>query len=173
MQILHRNDIAMTQTKKTISSTSLLPGESEKEYLDRQMAQAKRAIGETLGSMKDEVKTVASPVAWTREHPWVAVAASAAAGVAAALVLTPKRGESVKDQWYKVKVKLAGDGAEASAEVEPPRKGSFLGAALATAFAVLKPIAIQAFQAARQPAETGAAAESPHNGNPNLGPAEE
>jgi len=158
----------MTETKKTISSTSLLPGESEKEYLDRQMAQAKRAIGETLGSMKEEVKTVASPVAWTREHPWGALAASAAAGVAAALVLTPKRGESVKDQWYKVKVKLAGDGVsggEASAEVEPPRKRSFLGAALATAFAVLKPIAIQALQAARQPAETGATADTSHNGN--------
>ena len=166
----------MTQTKKTISNASLLPGESEKEYLDRQMSEAKRAIGETLGSMKDEVKTVASPVAWTREHPWAAVAASAAAGVAAALVLTPKRGDSVKDQWYKVKVKLAGDGVsggEASAHVEPPRKSSFLGAALATAFAVLKPVALQMLQAARQPAEPGAAAESHHNGNPDLGAGEE
>jgi len=165
----------MTQMKKPVSSASLLPGESEKEYLDRQMAAAKRAIGETLGSAKEEVKTLASPKVWTREHPWAAVAASAAAGVAAALVLTPKRGESVKDQWYKVKVKLAGDGAsgEASAEVEPPKKGTFLGAALATAFAVLKPVALQMLQAARQPSQTDATAANPHNGNPNLGPTEE
>ena len=165
----------MTQTKKPVSSASLLPGESEKEYLERQMAAAKQAIGETLGSVKEEVKTLASPAAWTREHPWAAVAASAAAGVAAALVLTPKRGESVKDQWYKVKVKLAGDGAEASAEVEPPKKGTFLGAALATAFAVLKPVALQMLQAARQPSDpsgvAGAAGDA-RNGNPDVGPVE-
>ena len=165
----------MTQMKKPVSSASLLPGESEKEYLDRQMAAAKRAIGETLGSAKEEVKTLASPKVWTREHPWAAVAASAAAGVAAALVLTPKRGESVKDQWYKVKVKLAGDGA-ATAEVEPPRKGTFLGAALATAFALLKPYAFQMLQAARQPPDPSGVAGTPgdaRNGNPDVGPVEE
>ena len=159
----------MTETKKNPAGASALPGESEKEYLERQMAAAKRAIGEALGSMKEDAKTAASPAAWTREHPWAALAAGAAAGVAAALVLAPKRGESVKDQWYKVKVKLSRDAADASvASVEAPRKRSFLATAAVAAVSILKPVVFEFLRSSRQPAEVAQG-----NGAKDLGSAEE
>lgn len=166
----------MTETKKSSPDASALPGETEKEYLERQMAAAKRAIGETLGSMKEEAKTAASPAAWTREHPWAALAASAAAGVAAALILAPKRGESVKDQWYKVKVNLsgdAGDASAASAEVEAPGKRSFLATAAVAAFSILKPVILELLRSARQPADVAQGNGVSEPGASNAGPAEE
>src|SRR5438094_2527411 len=83
---------------------------SEADYLTRQQEHAKAAISGVLSDMKEALAQGVSLREWTREHPWILMGTAAAAGVAAGMLLTPSKEESLKDffeeKWEQIKDKL-------------------------------------------------------------------
>ncbi len=64
---------------------------SETEYLAREAEQARGAISNTIGRMRQSLVDAADVRAWARRYPWATVGAAAAAGFVAAAALVPGR----------------------------------------------------------------------------------
>jgi hypothetical protein len=64
---------------------------SEAEFLQREAARARAAIGEAIGELQRNLKATADPKILTRDHPWIAISTAAVAGFAAALTLIPSK----------------------------------------------------------------------------------
>ena len=85
---------------------------SEAELLKGEAAQAQAALRAKLSDARTALKQSADLRAWTEKYPWWSVGAAAAAGLAAAVLVTPRRGESLGDRLQK----LAPGGNGATAE---------------------------------------------------------
>jgi hypothetical protein len=64
---------------------------TEAQYLDAQAEQAKAGLRATLDEIKVDLQRGLSPRRWTKDHPWMAMIASAAGGFATAVVLVPSK----------------------------------------------------------------------------------
>lgn len=65
---------------------------SDAEYLAREIADAKAALGNSLADLKSSAAASVDLSAWARAYPWPTIAASAAAGFAVAgLVMSKSR----------------------------------------------------------------------------------
>ena len=76
---------------------------SEADYLAREVADAKAALGHALADLKSGLSTSADLRLWVKHYPWAALGAAAAAGFAAGAVVTPAPGESLTDKLSKLK----------------------------------------------------------------------
>ena len=61
--------------------------QSETEYLEKEAAQARAAIDQTLKELTHTVGQAANPAVWTRQYPWAAVGIAAAGGLLGAALL--------------------------------------------------------------------------------------
>jgi len=68
--------------------------------LQGEAAQAQAALRAKLSDAQTALKQAADVRAWTEKYPWWSVGAAAAAGLAAAVVVTPRRGESLGDRLH-------------------------------------------------------------------------
>jgi hypothetical protein len=66
---------------------------TESEYLAQQAEAAKLAMASAWAQVKERLAQGASPQAWAKEHPWVAVSAAAVAGFVAASAIIPSKEE--------------------------------------------------------------------------------
>ena len=92
---------------------------SEAEFLARQGADARAALGATLGDLRsrvsDSVNEATDAKAWIARHPWSALLASALAGFGGALVFAPRRGESIEERFDKLKQSFVASSPEPAA----------------------------------------------------------
>jgi hypothetical protein len=68
--------------------------ETEAQYLSRQAAEARAAIGRALHETPATMRGAANVPAWARRYPWWTVGAAAVAGFAAVAVLRGRPGTS-------------------------------------------------------------------------------
>ncbi len=87
----------------------------EGEFLTKQANDAQAAIKQTVNDMSKALGELADVRTWTKQYPWISVGAATAAGLVAALALTPKRrgkrvaemSEDAKDKWQEIWEKIA------------------------------------------------------------------
>ena len=70
-------------------------------YLAHQAEDAKAAIAAALAGAKGEFAKGLDPKGWTRQHPWVALGASAVAGFVATATLVPSKEEQALKKLAK------------------------------------------------------------------------
>jgi|GEM_PF-4036679 len=96
------------------------PAMNEAEFLARQGADARAALGATLGDLRsrvsDSVNEATDAKAWIARHPWSALLASALAGFGGALVFAPRRGESIEERFDKLKQSFVASSPEPAAD---------------------------------------------------------
>ena len=77
-------------------------GVGEAAYLERQQQLARQAISRALGDLLSYGKQAIDPAKATASHPWVTLAASAAAGFAAAAVAVPSKEQQALRKLAKI-----------------------------------------------------------------------
>ena len=90
------------ESSVTTSATPPAKASSEAELLKSEAAQAQVALRAKLSDLQTALKQSADIRAWTEKYPWWSVGAAAAAGLAAAVAITPRRGESLGDRLHKL-----------------------------------------------------------------------
>lgn len=81
-----------------MATESTTPDVTEHQLLENEAAKARSAILRTLDALRADVQAGLDPRAITAKHPIVALAASAAAGFAAASVVVPAKGDHVAER---------------------------------------------------------------------------
>ncbi len=81
---------------------------SSSEYLAGQASLANAAARATLADLRGNLARLALPASWIREHPLIATASGAGAGLMVGLLVTPRRGQSFKDKYSPILEKVKG-----------------------------------------------------------------
>lgn len=89
----------------------------EVEMLRDEAHDAGAAFRQTLDMLRDEVQQSFSAERIVRDHPWITLAASLAAGFAIGAVITPRKGEKLRERFES----LNASGEDAASD-EPPRR---------------------------------------------------
>jgi hypothetical protein len=71
---------------------------SEADYLAREVSDAKAALLNTIGELRNGMASSADLRAWARRYPWAAVGAASVAGFAAGTAVTPAPGQSLQEK---------------------------------------------------------------------------
>jgi hypothetical protein len=66
------------------------------------VAEAKAALQNAVGDLRNGLASSADLRAWVRRYPWAAVGAAAVTGFAAATAITPAPGESLQEKLSKI-----------------------------------------------------------------------
>ena len=85
------NNSGSSSATTSQSAASSEPGLTEAEFLQREAARARAAIGQALADLGENLKATADPHVLTRDHPWLAISTAAVAGFAAAVTLIPSK----------------------------------------------------------------------------------
>jgi hypothetical protein len=91
---------------------------SEREFLEREIVDAQAALASTAEDLKASLRKSLDLRLWCQHYPWATLAATAAGGFAAAVVLVPEKGETLAGKWSRLAPRQA---AEETAAVEPDR----------------------------------------------------
>lgn len=137
--------------------------DSEAALLAHEAAAAEAAARAALRELQAALRRSADVRAWVERYPWWAVGAAAVAGLAAAVVVAPRRGESLGDGLSKFTTATNGDSeaAHAAAGGDKPRS-TIWDSLLPALFDILKSAlqaAIQASMAAKTERSAAANAE--------------
>ena|GEM_PF-1518775 len=141
----------------------LRPPLTEQEYLERQVAESRQAIQNSLAGLKTGARQAADLQAWAKRYPWGVVGVAAAAGLAAATAFLPRKKQPVTDEALRERLSRLLDVLEnplaaeagmrgAAPESSPRERASMLGALRRHLLAVLKaevlaPVLAEAMQA--------------------------
>jgi hypothetical protein len=74
----------------------------ESEYVAQQAADARAAISHTISAIKADLAETVDVRLWTRQYPWMAVAAAACAGFAAACAVVPTKEDQALKRLSKI-----------------------------------------------------------------------
>ncbi|HEY8668639.1 MAG TPA: hypothetical protein VIL86_18475 [Tepidisphaeraceae bacterium] len=137
------------------------PAGTEADFLQQQAEQAKAAMAAMWSKVKGELGNGVDPRQWTKEYPWISVAAAAVAGFVAGSAIVPSKEDQALKKLAKIERALAPehqhqvtvDGNGKDVKIE---KRSFLGTMMKEVLALLKPALMSAITAgitARKTAE--------------------
>jgi hypothetical protein len=77
--------------------------ETEKEFVDRQAAEARTAMKRVWSEMKHTALATGDVRRWTARYPWLSTGSAVAAGVAAGYFLTPRNRDEATEMWENLK----------------------------------------------------------------------
>jgi hypothetical protein len=99
------------------------PPQTEQQYLERQVAESRQAIRNSLAGLKTGVRQAANLQAWARRHPWGVVGVAAAAGLATAAAVLPRKPRPVSDEELRTRLSRLLDAVEDPRAPDPcPRE---------------------------------------------------
>jgi ElaB/YqjD/DUF883 family membrane-anchored ribosome-binding protein len=107
----------------TTSPTPQKARTSESALLQGEAAQAQAAMRAKWSDAQTALKQAADVRAWTEKYPWWSVGAAAAAGLAAAVIVTPRRGESLGDRLHHLSPGGNGAAENGNADHKDAAKG--------------------------------------------------
>jgi hypothetical protein len=97
-----QNDPSSGRTSANAPKTPL----DEKQFLTKQAADAKAAIGAVFNDIKRDLTQGVDPRGWMQVAPWTTLAAAAVAGFAAAAVAVPSKEEQTLKRLKKIEEAL-------------------------------------------------------------------
>ena len=112
---------------------------SESEFLARQAATARLAIGQAFKDIRTRLAEGANPAAWAAEHPWITVSAAAAAGFVATAVLVPSKEQQALNKLAAIERTLNPPPPSANGKSKEEKQG-LLATILLEGISLLRPI---------------------------------
>jgi hypothetical protein len=100
--------MCMTESRRLPSSTT------EHAFLAERAADARTAIGRTLGDMKETLTEMAGVRSCAARHPWILTGSAVAVGVVVGAVLTPSARQRIR--------RTPKASSDPAAEAPPPRR---------------------------------------------------
>jgi len=82
--------------------------ESAEEFLRREIEGAQAALSQSLRDAKGTLAHAADARTWVRQFPWLSLGASAGLGFAISSLVTPSRGEELREKLAQLKEELQG-----------------------------------------------------------------
>jgi hypothetical protein len=93
---------------------------SEADYLAREITDAKAALSQAVADLSSGLTSTADLQQWIKRYPWAALGAATVAGFAAAVALTPSRGEGETVAEQPSPLRPAGESEAGESGVAPP-----------------------------------------------------
>jgi hypothetical protein len=78
----------------------------ESKFLSEQAEEAKAAMAQAAGEMKDWLLKGASPINWARQHPWIGMGIGAVAGFVAAAAVVPSKEQQALNRLARIEAAL-------------------------------------------------------------------
>lgn len=107
MKAENSNSGPNTGTTSTIEQNPSKPKSiDESKFLNEQAEEAKAAIAQVAGEMKNWLLKGANPLGWTRQHPWIGIGIGAAAGFVAAAAVVPSKEQQALSRLARIEAAL-------------------------------------------------------------------
>jgi hypothetical protein len=101
----HDNKSSAASSARTSASAPTTPA-GESEFLTKQAADAKAAIGSVVNDLKQDLAKSIDPRGWVQTAPWTTLAAGAVAGFVAAAVAVPSKEDQALKRLRKLEEAL-------------------------------------------------------------------
>ena len=136
------------------SASAPKPALGEAEFLQKQAADAKAAIGAVFNDLKRDLSQGVDPRGWMQVAPWTTLAAAAVAGFAAAAVAVPSKEEQTLKRLKKIEEALTPKPRPIDAAVNGDQvrkvetgQGSFLAGLAGQVLRSIQPVLMSALTA--------------------------